>query len=78
MPEHFKDTLVRPAAAEEVRKALFSIKADKAPGLDGFNDYLYKKNWELVWPDMVEGLEAVSSFFASGYLLKVSNLQVSP
>ncbi|KAL2903621.1 LINE-1 reverse transcriptase-like protein [Bienertia sinuspersici] len=55
---------------EEVRKAMCSIKGDKAPGPDGFWSYFYQDNWDLVGEDVSE---AVCSFFKTGKLLKELN-----
>ncbi|XP_071721897.1 uncharacterized protein [Rutidosis leptorrhynchoides] len=41
--------------------ALYDINNNKAPGVDGFNAFFFKSNWQLVGPAV---LEAVHSFFA--------------
>ncbi|XP_062118564.1 uncharacterized protein LOC133832206 [Humulus lupulus] len=55
---------------QEVKNAMFSILGMKAPGPDGYSNYFYQDNWNLV------GLEvsaAVLSFLKSGKLLKEIN-----
>lgn len=49
---------------------MFSIKASKAPGPDGFPSRFFQENWEIVGKDVVA---AVTSFFRSGKLLKEWN-----
>lgn len=50
---------------EEIKRALWSIPDNKAPGLDGFNSCFYKASWEVVGKDLVR---AVSQFFSNGKL----------
>lgn len=62
--------LIQPVSMEEVKKALFSIHGDKAPGPDGYNSTFYQKNWEIVGLDLVH---AIQHFFSRGFLLKSWN-----
>ncbi|KAI8536166.1 hypothetical protein RHMOL_Rhmol10G0235300 [Rhododendron molle] len=62
--------LIKPVTDEEIKKALWSINGDKAPGPDGYNSMFYQRNWEAVGPNLTA---AVSSFFKSGFLLKERN-----
>jgi hypothetical protein len=40
--------LTRPFTAEEVKKTVFSMKEDSAPGADGFGVVFYKEGWEII------------------------------
>ena len=62
--------LASEVTSEEIREVFFSLKANKAPGPDGFHAYFFKKAWCIVG-DLV--LRAVKSFFVSGRLLKEVN-----
>uniref|UniRef100_A0A803PTE5 Reverse transcriptase domain-containing protein n=1 Tax=Cannabis sativa TaxID=3483 RepID=A0A803PTE5_CANSA len=55
---------------DEVKEAVFSIPATKAPGPDRYNSSFYQDNWELVKNDI---FEAVTSFLHTGQLLKELN-----
>lgn len=46
--------LVQPIAVEEVKNAVFSMHADKAPGYDGLNPAFYQAYWNVVQEDVVE------------------------
>ncbi|XP_071721877.1 uncharacterized protein [Rutidosis leptorrhynchoides] len=59
--------LNRDVSTVEIRDALWSIGSSKAPGIDDFNAYFFKKNWSLVGEDFTE---VVLSFFSSGCLAK--------
>ncbi|GFZ04425.1 hypothetical protein Acr_16g0010490 [Actinidia rufa] len=61
-------TLTQPVSEEKIKKALFSIGDDKAPGPDGYSSYFFKKAWDIVGMDFVE---AVMEFFSSGQKEKV-------
>lgn len=50
---------------EEVYEGLCSIGDDKVPGIDGFNDVVYKKSWNIVKQEVCE---AVKDFFITGRL----------
>ncbi|KAL2900389.1 hypothetical protein RDABS01_025471 [Bienertia sinuspersici] len=65
-----RESLIAPFIKDEIKKAMFSIHGDKAPGPDGFGSYFYKDNWEIVGD---QTCEAVLSFFDSGKLLKEVN-----
>jgi hypothetical protein len=46
------DYLCAPFTATEVEKALFSMKPNKSPGLDGFTAGFYQKHWSMVKDDI--------------------------
>lgn len=55
----------------EVKEALFSMNSLKAPGIDGFNVYFFKKSWHLIGREVVI---AVQKFFSTGILPKEINV----
>jgi len=55
--------LNREVSLEEVKEAVFSLGASKAPGPDGLNGMFYQKSWEIVKWDI---LGVVNEFFQSG------------
>ena len=58
---------------EEIKKAMFSIDDNKAPGPDGFSSLFFKAAWSIIGSEVVE---AVTSFFKSGRLLREINCTV--
>lgn len=54
MDEHQARMLAAPFSPEEIRSALFSIKADSASGPDGFSAKFFQANWPLLQRD-IEG-----------------------
>ncbi|XP_024009751.1 uncharacterized protein LOC112084866 [Eutrema salsugineum] len=50
---------------EEIKRAVFSIHADKAPGPDGFSASFFHSNWDTVGPEIVTEIQ---EFFSSGVL----------
>jgi hypothetical protein len=59
--------LLRPFSAGEVGTALSQMVPLKAPGLDGFNAFFFKKNWALVGPEVCN---IVLSSLNSGFMNK--------
>ncbi|XP_074288629.1 uncharacterized protein LOC141613783 [Silene latifolia] len=57
-------------SANEIRKAMFDIGGNKAPGPDGFNSQFYKDTWEITRESVIK---AMKDFFTSGKLLKQVN-----
>ncbi|GKD22873.1 RNA-directed DNA polymerase, eukaryota, reverse transcriptase zinc-binding domain protein, partial [Tanacetum coccineum] len=55
---------------EEIKKALFDIDDNKAPGPDGFTSKFYKKAWDIVKDDFCN---AIKEFFNSGKMLAEIN-----
>ena len=39
--------MVRQVTNEEIKKAMFNIWNDKAPGPDGFTSIFFKKAWDI-------------------------------
>ncbi|XP_074301196.1 uncharacterized protein LOC141632554 [Silene latifolia] len=66
----FEDLLTAPITSEEVKKAMFDIPGDKAPGPDGYSSQFFNEHWDIVGPDIVA---AVKGAFSSGKLLKQVN-----
>ena len=50
--EEMNQKLVESYSMEEVKAALFSMKPDKAPGIDGFNPVFFQSHWEIVGPEV--------------------------
>ncbi|XP_058180059.1 uncharacterized protein LOC131298595 [Rhododendron vialii] len=70
VPMDVVDQLISPMSVIEIKKALWSINGDKAPGPDGYNSLFYQQNWGVVGQDLVQ---AVTYFFEHGYMLKELN-----
>jgi hypothetical protein len=56
--------------AKEIKKTMFSMPLNKAPGPDGFTTEFFKSSWSVVGENVVA---AIRSFFESGLLLKELN-----
>lgn len=70
VPSTFHFSLIPPVTPEEIRKAIFAINGDKAPGLDGFNASFFHRNWPLVGKEVTA---AILHFFNSGVMLRDVN-----
>ncbi|GJZ83065.1 protein LAZ1 [Tanacetum coccineum] len=55
---------------EEIKRAMFDIGDDKAPGPDGYTSAFFKKGWDIAGHDVCM---AVHDFFVNGQLLKEVN-----
>ncbi|XP_011101844.1 uncharacterized protein LOC105179888 [Sesamum indicum] len=62
--------LLEPFSAEDIKKAVFDIGEDKAPGPDGYSSGFYKNAWPMVGQEVTK---AVLEFFSTGKLLKQIN-----
>jgi hypothetical protein len=60
------DLLLSPVTHDDIRKIVFSIRDDKAPGPDGYSLFFFKRVWHIVGEDFYA---AVQDFFLSGRLL---------
>ncbi|KAH9307087.1 hypothetical protein KI387_011491, partial [Taxus chinensis] len=67
--QKFRD-ITKAVTLEELKKAVFSLEGDKAPGPDGFSINFFQKFWEICSEDL---LKAVNEFYRSGNLLKELN-----
>lgn len=65
-----RNMLTRGVTAEEIKKVLFSMAADKSPGPDGYTSEFFKASWSIIGGDFVV---AVQSFFDKGFLPKGIN-----
>lgn len=52
--DEINDNLNVPFIGEDVRKALFDINPNKAPGLDGYTALFFQKEWDIVWGDVTK------------------------
>lgn len=65
-----KSMLTRTVTAEEVKKILFSMAADKSPRPDGYTSEFFKAAWNIVGGDFIKAIQA---FFDKGFLPKGIN-----
>lgn len=63
--------LIAVCTAHEVRTALFSMGSNKAPGIDGFNVYFFKKCWNIIGDEVTA---AVQQLFVTSYLPREINV----
>ncbi|XP_037497467.1 uncharacterized protein LOC119371427 [Jatropha curcas] len=54
LTEAQNEFLLAPYSIEDVRVAVFDMKADKAPGLDGFNPGFYQGYWDVIGNDIAQ------------------------
>lgn len=64
------NSLAREVTDKEIQEAFWALKANKAPGPDGYSAGFYKKSWGVVGGEVVG---AIKSFFNSGELLQELN-----
>ncbi|GJW33973.1 putative RNA-directed DNA polymerase [Tanacetum coccineum] len=70
LSEDIANHMVREVTDQEIRKAMFSIGDNKAPGPDGYSAAFFKEAWNIVGTDVTK---AIKEFFTNGVLLKELN-----
>lgn len=63
-------SLTRPVSEDEIRRALFSMQPNTAPGPDGMSPIFYQKFWSIVKKDVVS---AILNFFSNGFMSTAFN-----
>lgn len=58
---------------KEIKASLWAIWDDKAPGVDGYNVFFFKRTWPIIKDDLVH---AVQDFFSTGELYRAINCTV--
>lgn len=64
-------SLISIPSAKEIKKALFAIHPDKAPGPDGFSASFFQANWDAIGPAIVA---EVHEFFITGSMPDMINM----
>ncbi|GJW67075.1 hypothetical protein Tco_0121499 [Tanacetum coccineum] len=59
--ESCESNMVREVTNDEIKRGMFDIGKDKAPGPDGFTSAFFKKSWDVVGPDLCN---AIRDFFS--------------
>ncbi|VFQ90070.1 unnamed protein product [Cuscuta campestris] len=70
VPASAYSSLLATVTMEEVRRVVYEIGSDKAPGPDGYTAAFFKTQWDIVGQDVYG---AVLEFFNTGKLLKQLN-----
>ena len=50
------EDLLRQVTSEEVKKAMFNIDGDEAPGPDGYTSQFFKSCWSIVGKEVTEAI----------------------
>ena len=64
------EQLIQLPSAAEVKRGMFAIHPDKAPGPDGFSDSFFQSNWDIVGPAITRDIQ---HFFTTGRLPSTIN-----
>ncbi|KAJ0886252.1 putative RNA-directed DNA polymerase transcription factor bZIP family [Helianthus annuus] len=67
------EQMVVTVSRDEVKKAMFQIADEKAPGPDGYTAKFFKAAWGIIGEDIVD---AVLEFFINGKILKEINATI--
>lgn len=62
--------LLTPFSNDEIKAAIFSLRATKAPSPDGLSGTFFQKSWEIIKDDI---FQEIKIFFESGELLEKIN-----
>ncbi|GJW23077.1 reverse transcriptase domain-containing protein [Tanacetum coccineum] len=65
--------IVKPITDSEIKKTMFNISDNKAPGLDDYSAKFFKEAWHIVGTDVCN---AVKEFFSSGKILGELNTTI--
>ena len=68
--DEMNENLLKPVLEDEITSVVFSMNPDKAPGIDGMSPLFFQKFWTTIKQDVVN---AIQTFFHTGYLLKSVN-----
>lgn len=68
---HQQQMLNAECTEQEIRDALFSMNSNKAPGIDGYNVFFFKRSWHVIGQHVVK---AVQQFFFTGFLPRELNV----
>lgn len=78
--EHFDlDDLEQDITEEEVRKVIFEMPCDKAPGPDGYTGFFFKHCWNVIKTDLIHVFHQLSQLRGSLFnLLNSANMVLIP
>ncbi|GKB13765.1 hypothetical protein Tco_0847688 [Tanacetum coccineum] len=62
--------MIRSVTDDEIKRAMFDIGDDKAPGPDGYTSAFFKRGWDVVGLDVCN---AICDFFDNGQIFKEIN-----
>lgn len=65
------EQLIQLPSAAEIKRGMFAINPDKAPGPDGFSASFFQSNWDIVGPAIIREIQ---HFFTIGKLPSTINL----